>query len=71
MVNLLRLLRGDLRPLDLSRLTIRQTYLAEVDAQDARLVDAHLAETALAEAFEFPSSVSLSAEAALLLASRC
>ena len=48
-INLLRLLRGDLRGLDLSRLAIRQAYLAEVDAQDARLVDAHLAETVLAE----------------------
>src|SRR5262249_42701635 len=34
-VNLLRLLRGDLRGLDLSRLAIRQAYLAEVDAQGA------------------------------------
>src|SRR5262249_12884071 len=35
LANLLRLLRGDLRGLDLSRLAIRQAYLAEVDAQDA------------------------------------
>ena len=32
-VNLLRLLRGDLRGLDLSRLAIRQAYLAQVDAR--------------------------------------
>ena len=67
-VNLLRLLRGDLRGLDLSRLAIRQAYLAEVDAQDASLVDAHLAETVLAEAFDFPSSVALSGDGALLAA---
>src|SRR5437763_1898973 len=44
-VNLLRLLRGDLCGLDLSRLAIRHAYLAEVDAQDARLVDAHLVDS--------------------------
>jgi WD40 repeat protein len=65
-VNLLRLLRGDLRGLDLSRLAIRQAYLAEVDAQDARLVDAHLSETVLAEAFVFPGSVALSGDGVLL-----
>jgi hypothetical protein len=66
LVNLLRLLRGDLRGLDLSRLTLRQAYLAQVDAQDARLVDAHLAEAVLAEAFDFPSSIGLSGDRALL-----
>src|SRR4029434_7221820 len=68
LVNLLRLLRGDLRGLDLSRLALRQAYLAQVDAQDARLVDAHLAETVLAEAFDFPGSVALSGDGALLAA---
>src|SRR6266508_4237872 len=67
-VNLLRLLRGELRGLDLSRLALRQAYLAEVDAQDASLVDAHLAETVLAEAFHFPGSVALSGDGALLAA---
>jgi hypothetical protein len=42
-VNLLRLLRGDLRGVDLSRLAIRQAYLAEVHAQAASLAGAHLA----------------------------
>jgi len=37
LVNLLRLLRGDLRNVDLSKLTIRQAYLEQVDAQDASL----------------------------------
>jgi WD40 repeat protein len=68
LVNLLRLLRRDLRGLDLSRLTIRQAYLAQVDAQDARLVDTHLAESVLAEAFDFPNSVALSGDGALLAA---
>jgi WD40 repeat protein/transcriptional regulator with XRE-family HTH domain len=68
LVNLLRLLRGDLRGLDLSRLAIRQAYLAEVDAQDASLVDAHLAETVLAEAFDFPGWVALSGDGELLVA---
>jgi WD40 repeat protein/transcriptional regulator with XRE-family HTH domain len=66
LVNLLRLLRSDLRSLDLSRLVVRQAYLAQVDAQDAKLVDAELGETVLAEAFDFPSSVALSADGALL-----
>ena len=48
-VNPLRLLQRErLRGLDMSRLTIRQAYLAEVDAQDASLVDAQLAVTVLA-----------------------
>src|SRR5262245_3750045 len=65
-INLLRLLRGELRGLDLARLAIRQAYLAEVEAQDVRLVDAELAETVLAEAFHFPGSVALSSDGALL-----
>jgi DNA-binding XRE family transcriptional regulator len=67
-VNLLRLVRGNLRGLDLSGLAIRQAYLAEVDAQDARLVDANLADTVLAEAFDFPGWVTLSGDGALLAA---
>jgi transcriptional regulator with XRE-family HTH domain len=51
-VNLLRLLRGDLRGVDLSRLFIRQAYLRGVEAQDASLVDAQLAESVLAEPFD-------------------
>jgi WD40 repeat protein len=67
-VNLLRLLRGDLRGLDMSRLVIRQAYLAMVDAQDASLAEADLVETVLAEAFDFPGSVALSADGAVLAA---
>jgi hypothetical protein len=62
-VNLLRLLRGDLRRLDLARLVLRQAYLAGIEAQDASLMGAHLTETVLAEAFNFPGSVALVATA--------
>jgi WD40 repeat protein/transcriptional regulator with XRE-family HTH domain len=67
-INLLRLLRGELRGLDLSRLSIRQAYLAEVEAQDARLVEDHLAETVLADAFGVAVEVALSGDGALLAA---
>jgi hypothetical protein len=49
-VNLLRLVKGDLRGVDLSRLAIRQAYLA-IDMQASSLAGAHLAESVLAEAF--------------------
>jgi hypothetical protein len=62
LVNLLRLLRGDLRDVDLSGLAIRQAYLQEVDAQGASLAGAHLSETVLGEAFSYPISLALSAE---------
>jgi len=65
-VNLLRLLRGDLRGLDFSRLAIRHAYLQEVEAQDASLAGAHLSETALAEAFNYATALALSADAAYL-----
>src|SRR5207245_1774156 len=67
-VNLLRILRGDLRGMDMSRLTIRQAYLAAVDTQGGSLAGAHLAETALAEGFSHPTSVALSADGTLLAA---
>jgi hypothetical protein len=65
-VNLLRLLRGNLRGVDLSRLAMRQVYLAEVDAQDASLIGAQLADAVLADAFNLPISVALSSDGALL-----
>jgi WD40 repeat protein/transcriptional regulator with XRE-family HTH domain len=67
-VNLLRLLRGNLRGMDLSSLTIRQAYLQEIEAQDASLTGSQLAESALAEAFRYPPSVSLSADGTRLAA---
>jgi WD domain, G-beta repeat len=67
-VNLLRLARGDLRHVDLSRLTVRQAYLAGIDAQDANLADTCLTEAVLAEAFSLPISVALSRDGALRVA---
>ncbi|HTD78121.1 MAG TPA: WD40 repeat domain-containing protein, partial [Chloroflexota bacterium] len=67
-VNLLRLLRGDLRGLDLGRLALRQAYLAGIEAQDASLVGANLSESVLAEAFNFPIRVVLSSDGAYLVA---
>ncbi|MBV9173326.1 MAG: helix-turn-helix domain-containing protein [Chloroflexi bacterium] len=60
-VNLLRLLRGDLSGLDLSGITIRDAYLAATDMQSASLADAELLESVLTESFHHPTSVALSA----------
>ncbi|NTU81278.1 MAG: helix-turn-helix domain-containing protein [Chloroflexales bacterium] len=68
-VNLLRLLRGSLRGLDLSRLAIRQAYLQETEAQDVRLNGAYLTQSVLAEAFEYGTCVALSPNGAYLAAS--
>jgi WD40 repeat protein/transcriptional regulator with XRE-family HTH domain len=67
-VNLLGLLRGDLRGLDLSHLSIRQAYLQGLEAQDASLAGAHLTEAVLGEAFAYPGAVALSADGAFLVA---
>jgi WD40 repeat protein/transcriptional regulator with XRE-family HTH domain len=69
MVNLLRLLRGDLRGINFSHLTIRQAYLQEVEAQDVRLDHVHLTQSVLAEAFEYSTCVALSPDGAYLAAS--
>ena len=60
-VNLLRLLRGDLRGLDLSRLALRQVYLQAVDVQDTSLANAHVSGVVFAEVFNFPTSVAFDA----------
>ncbi|HTD79384.1 MAG TPA: NACHT domain-containing protein, partial [Chloroflexota bacterium] len=65
-VNLLRVLQGDLRGVDLSHLVIRQGYLAETDAQDASLANALLENAVVADAFDFPVSVAVSGDDALL-----
>jgi WD40 repeat protein/transcriptional regulator with XRE-family HTH domain len=67
-VNLLRLLRGDLKGIDLSGLYLRQVYLQDVDAQDTRLVEAQLAEAVLAEPFETTLSNALSADGTFVAA---
>ncbi len=65
-VNLVRLLRGDLSGLDLSHLAIRQAYLADVDAKNASLVGADFEATVLADVFDFPGTVALSHDGALI-----
>src|SRR5207248_8188526 len=67
-VNLLRLVRGDLNGVDLSSLSVRQAYLQDVDAHEASLVDAQVAEVVLGQAFDSPSRVALSADGAYLVA---
>jgi WD40 repeat protein/transcriptional regulator with XRE-family HTH domain len=67
-VNLLRLLRGDLRGLNLGGLALRQAYLAGVAAQDTSLAAAHLSEAVLTDAFTYPISVALSGDGAFLVA---
>jgi hypothetical protein len=61
-------LQGGLRNADLSRLSIRQAYLQEIDAQDASLAGAELIEVVLAESFYFPASIAISGDGALLAA---
>jgi transcriptional regulator with XRE-family HTH domain len=51
-LSLLKALRGHLRGLDLSRLSIRGAYLQGVELQDARLSGARLQECVLTEAFD-------------------
>ncbi len=48
-VNLLRILRGNLRGLNLSHLTLRQADLSAVDAQDVSLAKSRLQEVVLAQ----------------------
>ena len=67
-VNLLRLLRGHLKGVDLSGLSIRQAYVQDVEAQGASLAESHLADTVLGEAFGYPTSLALSADGAYLVA---
>jgi WD40 repeat protein/transcriptional regulator with XRE-family HTH domain len=67
-VNLLRLLRGGLRGIDLSLLSIRQAYLQGVEMQDASLVEAHLSEAVVADAFDPILSVAVNADARVVAA---
>jgi WD40 repeat protein/transcriptional regulator with XRE-family HTH domain len=67
-VNLLRLLRGNLRGLDLSHLSIQQAYLQAVDAQDTSLAGAHLAAAVLDEPFGGAVCTALSGDGELLAA---
>src|SRR5437588_7756415 len=57
---LLRELRGHLRGLDLSQLSLRGVYLQGVEMQDTTLSGATLQETAFTESFDSPWSVATS-----------
>ncbi len=59
-LTLLRELRGHLRGLDLSQISIRGAYLHGVEMQDASLARASLRETVLNEAFDIPWAVAIS-----------
>src|SRR5258708_23727359 len=65
---MLRVLRGDLRGVDLSRVSIRQAFLREVEAQDMSLVGARVDDAVLAEPFDYPSAVCLNDDGTLLAA---
>src|SRR6266852_2577524 len=60
LVALLRLLRGDLRGLDLSRLALRGVYLQGVEMQDARLSGAVLQDSVFTEPFDAIMAVTMS-----------
>jgi WD40 repeat protein/transcriptional regulator with XRE-family HTH domain len=64
--NLLRLLRGDLRGLDLAHLALRQAYLT-IPAQGSRLVGAHLSDSVLAEPMSAVVSTALSSDGTYVL----
>ncbi len=57
---LLRMLSGNLRGLDLSRLALRGVSLQGVEMQDARLSEAALQETIFTEAFDAITAVAIS-----------
>src|SRR5437588_5745278 len=60
LVALLRLLRGELRGLDLSQLTLRGVYLQGVELQDATLSGALMRESVFTEAFDAITTVVIS-----------
>ena len=61
-ISLLKALRGHLRGLDLSRLSIRGAYLQEIEMQDATLVEATLQETVFTDAFDPVHSIAVSSD---------
>ena len=60
LVTLLRLLRGDLRGLDLSQLALRGVYLQRVQMQDTNLQATSIHDGVFSESFETLSSLSIS-----------
>src|SRR5262249_44091505 len=68
LVNLLRLLRGDLRGVALSDFSIRQAYVQDVEVRGTSLAGARLSETVLGEAFGYAMALALSDDGAYLAA---
>ena len=60
LVSFLRVLRGHLRGLDLSRLVLRGVHLQGVELQDANLSGALLQECVFTETFDAPGAVAIS-----------
>jgi WD40 repeat protein len=60
LVALMRVLRGDLRGLDLSRLALRGVSLQGVEMQDARLSEAALQDSVFTEPFDAIMAVAMS-----------
>jgi WD40 repeat protein/transcriptional regulator with XRE-family HTH domain len=60
LVALLRLLRGDLRGLDLSQLSLRGVYLQGVELQDTTLAGALIQDSVFTEAFDASWTVAIS-----------
>jgi WD40 repeat protein/transcriptional regulator with XRE-family HTH domain len=60
LVMLLRVLRGNLRGLDLSQLSLRHLYLQDVEMQDASLAGATLQGSIFSEAFDGMSALAIS-----------
>ena len=60
LVALLRLLKGNLCGLDLSRLALREAYLQGVEMQDASLAGATIRDSAFTDAFDIIVSVAIS-----------
>jgi transcriptional regulator with XRE-family HTH domain len=70
LVSLLRLLRGDLRGLDLSQLAIRGASLHGVEMQDASLAGAILRDTVFTETFDATRAVAISSNGTYWAAGR-
>jgi WD40 repeat protein len=68
LVNLLLLVRGDLGGVDLSGLELRQVFLRDIEAHGANLTGSHLSESALADSFDYPMPLALSADGTYLAA---
>jgi WD40 repeat protein/transcriptional regulator with XRE-family HTH domain len=67
-VNLLRVLRKDLKGFNFSHLLIREAYLQEIEMQDTSLVSAHINQSVLYGAFTYALCLAFSSNGAFLAA---